>query len=29
VYAELYRTQFQRQAVLEPNETFRPTEAEV
>jgi ATP-binding cassette subfamily B protein len=29
VYAELYRTQFQRQTVLEPNETFRPTEAEV
>jgi ATP-binding cassette subfamily B protein len=29
VYAELYRTQFQRQAVLESNETFRPTEAEV
>src|SRR5664279_4680645 len=29
LYAELYRTQFQRQAVLEPDETFRPTEAEV
>jgi ATP-binding cassette subfamily B protein len=26
VYAELYRTQFQRQAVLEPDETFGPTE---
>ena len=29
VYAELYRTQFQRQAVLEPHGTVRPTEAEV
>jgi ATP-binding cassette subfamily B protein len=26
VYAELYRTQFQRQAVLEPDETVRPAE---